>query len=313
MNTGTILDPRTGRPDGASTEELELVQARERISQLKRQIDAEKRAGLGGPPVTNFERGWTGGTVRGGPIPDLSVLSGDAQDMLAMRFGDDGPFGRSEESIYRELRRLPDYIKANLEAGKSWRDRGTQPPVADHSMYEVLRYWIIADTSVTAAAETIMVPAFNFGPSEMQVGTCLKMTLVGSQSEAATPGTFIYRMRWGGVAGALQVTSSTLTPSNSATATTNGFILEYWMTVRSIGATGTMWTQGRIESPSLLLAAATGTQISTYLLNCQIPATGAAVGAPTDFTQANGPSPTYQPSLGTANETTHMAFLECMD
>ncbi len=230
----------------------------------------------------NYGLGWRGGELSD-TRPDLDALPDHIQEMLAKSAGRIGPFA------------------------------GMRPPTADHSMYEVLRYWITADTSLTAAAEAIMVPAYSFGGSEMQVGTALKYTLIGSHSAASTPGTFTFRMRWGGVTGSLWATSGTLTPSNTAAATTVGFILEYWMDVRSIGASGTAWCQGRIEMPSLLLAAATSTQVVTYLQNTQIPPTGAAISANTDFTQINGPSPTYQPSLGTATLTTHIAFLECMN
>jgi len=238
-----------------------------------------------GIPITmedNYQRGWRGGHLsEQEPLSSLfDGLPDHIQLMLSKSRGDSGPFA------------------------------GMRPPTADRSIYEVCRYWIIADTGITAAAEAIMVPAFVFGASEMQVGSTVHMMLIGSHSAAATPGTFIFRMRWGGVAGALWATSTTLTPSNTAAATTQSFILDWWMTVRSIGTTGTAWCQGNVQLPSLLLAAATSTQVVTYLANLQIPATGAAVGANTDFTQAYGPSPTYQPSLGTATLTTHLCFLE---
>lgn len=251
-------------------------------------VDVSPLLSVRGIPLTheeNYRRGWRGGDLSNQPS-DKSLMDGlpdHIQEMLKKSKGDYGPFA------------------------------GLRPPTADSSMYEVMRYNIIADTALTAAAEAIMVPAFNFYNSEMTVAKHLVMTLVGSQSLNATPGTLTYRMRWGGVGGSIQVTSATLTPSNSATATTNGFVLQYWMTVRSTGVTGTMWCQGQLANPALLLAAATGTQLSTYLLNLQIPATGAAIGASTDFTVAGGPSPTYSPSASTANCTTHVAFLECMN
>lgn len=256
--------------------------------------------------------GYTG-KVRG---PDVAAILGPNGQPLTMEENYKRGWRGAELSDTRPyLDQLPDHIQELLakSSGKVGPFAGMQQPRFDKSMYEVLRYWIVADTSITAAAEAIMVPAFNFYNSEMQVGTGLHYTLIGSHSEAATPGTFIFRMRWGGVGGALQVTSATLTPSNTAAATTNGFVLEFWGTVRTVGAAGTAWWQGHLDMPSLLLAAATGTQISTYLLNLEIPATGAAVGAATDFTAALGPSPTYQPSLGTATLTTHLAFLECMN
>jgi hypothetical protein len=183
-------------------------------------------------------------------------------------------------------------------------------------MYEVLRYWITVDPApLTAAAEAIMVPAFNFYNSELQVGSCIKYTLIGSQSFAVTtPGTAIMRMRWGGVAGALQATSATLAPTGTQVITNASFTLEYWMTVRSIGAAATLWCQGRWDFPGALETTPASTTIMvTYLKATQIPPTGAAIGAAFDQTAALGPSPTYQPSLTTASMTVHLAFLECMN
>lgn len=242
-----------------------------------------------GVPVAlegNYQRGWRGGQLSD-QASQKSLMDGlpdHILEMLAKSRGEIGPFA------------------------------GMRPPMADHSNYEVLRYWITADTSLTAAAEAIMVPAFNFGPSELNVGSCIKLTLLGSHSINATPGTFIYRMRWGGVAGALQATGPTITPGNSATVTTQSWLLEYWMTVRSMGATGTIWCQGRLEDAGFLLAASTGTQIVTYLTSqMHIPSQAAAIGASTDLTVAAGPSPTYQPSASTATLATHLCFLECMN
>jgi hypothetical protein len=240
-----------------------------------------------GVPITleeNYKRGWRGGELGG--EPEFDRLPDHIQEMMAKSRGDVGPFA------------------------------GMRPPTNDRSMYEVLRYWIVADpAALTAAAEAIMVPAFNFGPSELQVGSCLKYTLIGSLSAAVTtPGTFIFRLRWGGVAGALQVTSATLAPTGTQVITTASFTLEYWVTVRSTGAAATAWTQGRFECPGTLETTPASTTIMvTYLKGCQMPATGAAVGASFDSTAALGPTPTYQPSLTTASLTTHLAFLECMN
>lgn len=248
--------------------------------------DVAQLLGPSGQPWTledNYRNGWRGGHLSA-TKPDFDLLPDSVQKWLRLSSGKEGPFA------------------------------GMRPPMNDHSNYEVLRYWIVADTSITASGEAIMVPAFNFGASEMNVGTSLKMTLIGSQSVNATPGTFIYRMRWGGVAGAVQATGPTITPSNSATVTTQSFILEYWMTVRSIGATGTMWCQGNLQCSAWNLAASTGTQIVTYLTSqMQIPSTAAAIGANTDFTAVAGPSPTYTPSASTANCTTHICMLECLN
>lgn len=281
---GLVLDPYTGKPKSAPV----------------RQVVSER-----GVPLTmedNYRRGWNGPATE----PDYSKMPQSIQNLIEQKYGPDGPFAR-----------LPEHIQENLlkSSGEYGPYAGMRPPMMDHSNYEVLRYWITADTTLTAAAEAIMVPAFNFGSSEMQVGTSLKFTLIGSQSFAVTtPGTAIMRLRWNGVAGALQATSATLAPTGTQVTTNASFTLEWWMTVRSVGAAGTAWTQGRWQVPgSLETTPASTTILVTYLKTEQIPATGAAVGAATDFTAVAGPTPTYQPSLATASMTTHLAMLECMN
>jgi hypothetical protein len=284
-----LLDPYTGKPG----------------RQPARQVLSER-----GVPIhleDNFRRGWRGGKLDTDASPDLGKLPPSIQSLIAEKYGDDGPFAR-----------LPEHIQENLlkSGGGYGPFAGMRPPTADRSLYEVLRYWITADpTAITAAAEALMVPAFNFGTSELQVGTCLKYTLIGSHSLAVTtPGTAIMRLRWGGLTGALQVTSGTLAPTGTQVTTNASFVIEYWMTVRSIGAAATLWAQGRWQVPGTLeTTPASTTILVAYLKNEMVPPTGAAIGAAFDQTQALGPSPTYQPSVSTASLTTHLAFLECMN
>lgn len=240
-----------------------------------------------GVPLTheeNFRRGWRGGDLSSGK-PDLDMLPDHIVELLLKSGGLIGPFA------------------------------GARPPTADKSLYEVCRYWIIAGTTITTAAEAIMVPAFNFYNSEMSQGAVLKYTLVGSLSQAVTtPGTMIYRMRWGGVAGALQATSRTMAPTGTQVVTTVSFILTYWMSVRSVGAAATLWCQGKWDCPGTLETTPASTTIMvTHLKDQQIPFTAAAIGAAFDSTAALGPSPTYQPSLGTATLVTNLAFLELLN
>lgn len=204
-----------------------------------------------------------------------------------------------------------------LKAGRAKIYKGRVIPVmggGDAYDYSRLRYSISADgTAVTAAAETIVVPAFNFSNSEMNMPTKgLKFTLAGRISQAiTTPGTFINRMRWGGVAGALCATGDTIAPTGTQAVTNVAFILEYYMTVRSVGAAGTLWCQGRWECPGTLeTTPGTTTIMVTHLKNRLIPSSAPAVSAAIDFTGAFGPTPTFQPSLGTGSFTVHEAWLE---
>lgn len=241
-----------------------------------------------GVPITmedNYRRGWRGSEL-GGAKPEFDRLPDSIQEMMAKSRGDIGPFA------------------------------GMRPPTMDHVSGEVLRYWVTADTTLNTIAELIMVPAFNFSPSEMQVGTCVKMTILGSLSLAiTTPGTSTFRMRWGGVGATILAASSGIIPTATQTTTTASFVLEYWVTCRTVGTTGTAWCQGRLECPGILETTPASTTIMvTYFKAMQIPASAAAISPSTfDTTIAAGPSPTFQQTTNTYVCTPHLAFLECMN
>jgi hypothetical protein len=99
-------------------------------------------------------------------------------------------------------------------------------------------------------------------------GITYKYTLLGSLSMAVTtPGNFIMRLRWGGLAGVLLVTSATIAPTGTQVITTASFTLEYWVTIRTepTPTTATAWCQGRFECPGTLeTTPASTTIIVTY-------------------------------------------------
>jgi hypothetical protein len=219
-----------------------------------------------------------------------------------------------------DLSHLPQHILDNLErAGRADFSKAS-PFMASGQGWETLEGVILADTSLTAAAEAIMVPDILLAiprPGQKSPGITYKYTLIGSLTMAVTtPGNFIMRLRWGGLAGVLLVTSATIAPTGTQAITTASFTLEYWVTIRSepTPTTATAWCQGRFECPGTLeTTPASTTILVTYMKATQIPPTGAAVSPSIDVSVAKALSPTYQPSLTTATLATHLAYVESLN
>lgn len=217
--------------------------------------------------------------------------------------------------IQSQFERLPPHVLDSLErakgsklmnSGQGWRScEGV----------------ITSDTTLTAAAEAIMVPDFLLqipGPRNSMVGVTYKYTLVGEISAAVTtPGTFTPRLRYGGVAGVLLHPAPTaLAPTGTQVITATGFTLEWRVTFRTVPSltTATAWCQGQIFWPGMFETTPASTTIMVAALKAwQIPAASPAVSASLDVTAAKALSPTWQPSLGTASITTHLAFVESLN
>lgn len=222
--------------------------------------------------------------------------------------------------IEPDFSKLPQSVIDNLEKAKRADFSKASPFLASGQGWEQLIGVIVADTSLTAAAEAIMVPDILLDfvrPGQKTVGISYKYTLLGSLSMAVTtPGNFINRLRWGGLTGVVLATSATVAPTGTQIITTASFILEYWVTIRTEPSltTATAWCQGRFDCPGTLETTPGSTTILvTYLKAQMIPPTGAAVSASIDVTSAKALSPTYQPSLTTANCTTHLAYVESLN
>lgn len=222
--------------------------------------------------------------------------------------------------IDADFSRLPQSVLGNLEKAKRADFSKSSPFKAAGQGWETLEGVITADTSLTAAAEAIMVPDILLAiprPGQKSPGITYKYTLLGSLSMAVTtPGNLIMRMRWGGVAGVLLATSATIAPTGTQVITTASFTLEYWVTIRTepTPTTATAWCQGRFECPGTLETTPASTTIMvTYLKATQIPPTAAAVSPSIDVSVAKALSPTYQPSLGTATLATHIALVESLN
>lgn len=219
-----------------------------------------------------------------------------------------------------DFSRLPQSVLDNLEKARRADFSKASPWLNSAQGWRQLEGVILADTSLTAAAEALMVPDIllaNVRPGLRTPGISYKYTLHGSLSQAiTTPGTFILRMRWGGLAGVLLVTSATIAPTGTQAITTASFTLEYWFTIRSepTPTTATGWCQGVWECPGTLETTPGSTTILvTHLKARNIPPTAAAVSPSIDVSVAKALSPTYQPSVATAVMATHLAYVESLN
>lgn len=200
--------------------------------------------------------------------------------------------------------RLPFDIRRNLE-----RSSDVFSPRASGLGWEEVIYTPNADgTAITTATETIMVPDFSIPASYMTVAKLLKYTLIGRVSTViTTPGVITLALRWGGVAGVVMATSAGFIPDVTAASTNLTFMVEWWSQCRSVGATGTAMTAGRIEMPDANDADITNFVIE-YNKRMAPQATLAAVTIDTTIDKLL--SATFDQSVATGTCTTHIAILE---
>ena len=205
---------------------------------------------------------------------------------------------------------LPDHIKRNLD--KAAEVAGPFEPRGSGLGWEEVIYNPNADgTAITAAAETILLPDFSIPASYMSVGKLLRYTIIGRQSTAiTTPGTITLRLRWGGVAGVAMASSGAFAPDTSAAATNLTWMVEWFVQQRTVGATGTSLTVGRVEWSDYDDASA-ATIVGN--LNMRMAPTSAPATATVDTTVDKLLSATYQSSVATASCQAHIGILEAMN
>lgn len=165
---------------------------------------------------------------------------------------------------------------------------------------------------LNTTTETIMVPDYTLTAGYLYPGRVLKYTLFFDVSTViTTPGTITLALRWGGVAGTVLATSGAYAPDPTAASTTVSGYAEYVMVCRSIGATGSMMTMGRMWLSDYDDASAT-----TIVGNLNMHAIPVSAPAPVTIntTTANAISPTIKFSVATATtqSTTHIALLESL-
>lgn len=243
--------------------------------------------------------------------------------LLHSHFEDYNPFDpqvqESGKSILDRLGgRLPDRIKRSLDlaSASEW---ATAPKGSSVGWRDVLtpRRVLSADGVQVASstAETVMIPDFTFAADYMEVGDAFKYTLLFSWSSVITgPGTFTFRLRWGGVGGTALATSGAYAPDPTAGSTSVTGMVEYYLVTRSIGSAGSMFAIGRLW-PGGDFDDASATTLKGNLDMVMVPASAPAAVGSLDTTTAKALSPTVQFTVSgaTTNLTTHVGILESLN
>ena len=166
----------------------------------------------------------------------------------------------------------------------------------------------------SSTSETIMCPDFTFAADYMEVGDAFKYTLLFSWSSViTTPGTFTFRLRWGGVAGTSLAASGAYAPDPTAGGTSITGMLEWYVVFRAVGSAGSAFAVGKLMLQDFDDASATA--LKGNLDMSMIPVSAPAAVGSLDTTTAKALSPTVQFSVSgaTTNLTTHIALLESLN
>jgi hypothetical protein len=102
----------------------------------------------------------------------------------------------------------------------------------------------VADGTAVAntTTETIIFPGHTVPAFSMNdIGRALRVTTFGRHSTTGTP-TLIFRIRWGGVSGAVLWVSETITTGSAVTAA--NWQLEALIVTRAIGTSGSLFASG---------------------------------------------------------------------
>ena len=108
--------------------------------------------------------------------------------------------------------------------------------------------WATADgTAVnTSTTETIVMPNITIPANFLQDGRVLRLTVFGRWSSlTATTPTITWRVRWGGVAGTIVLTTGAITTTSTAT-TSGPFKMEAVLQTRTNGSSGTVFGFGEV-------------------------------------------------------------------
>jgi hypothetical protein len=186
-----------------------------------------------------------------------------------------------------------------------------EPRGSNNSWQETL-YRVTATTTISGTTtETIMVPDFTLPANYLVSGRCLRYTLIGDYSTAiTTPGTWTWRLRYGGVGGTVLAVSGAYAPDPTAASTTVPWMVEWYLTMRADGASGSAFVQGR-----LIVTDFDDASVTTLInnLNMLMIPTSAPAAVTINTTTANALSPTNQSNVTTGSLRTNLAFLEALN
>jgi hypothetical protein len=181
-------------------------------------------------------------------------------------------------------------------------------PRASRNIWDELVYTSQADTTISGTTtETIMCPDPTLAANYLVAGRVMRYTLLFDVSTViTTPGTLTYRLRYGGVAGTLMHPAPTaITPDSAAASTQTVCMLEWWISMRADGTSGSTFVIGRLTMTDLTPAKA---QLDAEMIPAASPA-----AVTINTTTANALSSTSQSSVTTGSHRTRMALLEAMN
>jgi hypothetical protein len=213
-----------------------------------------------------------------------------------------------------EISRL-EVIATNIEKGWTIRKEALEKltvsaaPKASMQSWRETLYAVIADgTPVTGAAKTALVPDFTLPANYLYPGRTIMYTLYGKMSTViTTPGTWTMSLNWGGSAGTVLAASGAYAPDSAAASTNIAWRVEYLMTCRSVGTSGSAVTFGQMDMGDYSTTAAT---MQAQIDMNTFPDAPAAVTI--DTTTAKAITPAITPSVGTGSMTAMLAILEAL-
>lgn len=212
----------------------------------------------------------------------------------------------------RELHRAPQHVKDSLRRAAEL-SGPYEPRASAGTSWEEVIYRATADQTqvLNTTSEADMLTAGEvpvIQPGYMQVGRVLCWTIWGrSTTVATTPGTIIFRLRWGTLAAGTVLVASKAQRPKTTTSTNMAVWMQIILTCRAVGATGSAFAMGQSQLANTIGDAAS-------IQEAVWPDAPAAVTFDTT-TAAVACRPTIQHSVATATTawTTHMAKLESMN
>lgn len=153
---------------------------------------------------------------------------------------------------------------------------------------------------LNTVTETILFPDYQFAANDplLHQSAVIRTTVFGDSSFViTTPGTLIFALRWGGVAGTVLATTGAYAPDPTAALANRAWMVQFVTVVRSIGAAGSMYTMGTFSIADV--DDATVTTLQGNLNMFVFPNVPAVVSA-LDTTTAKALSVTAKHSVNTA-------------
>lgn len=215
--------------------------------------------------------------------------------------------------------RLPESVAENM-ARAAAKPRGSGPTATKQGFNEVLAVDLADGTQIlNTTTEIIIVPDYTFAANDPHIypGATFRLTCYYDVSFViTTPGTLTFRLRWGGVAGTVIAQTGAYAPDPTAALANRSGWIETLMTVRTIGAAGSIFAMGRMMMNDVDDASATSLQGNLNMTSFgSAGASTPAVVTALDMTSAKALSISAQFSVATATTqlTNHLRTLECLN